>query len=112
MLWASNFCRIHISHGKPSHVFGYDLRELEQVRDLLHTVVPPPTETPFPHLAITESAFPAETERDLMAYTHWVETLAVSDDTRLLCRLALTSILEKVSYRERTVNICGGTRGR
>lgn len=88
----------HLAWEAKSRAFDYDLRELEQVGDLLHTVVPPPTEAPFPHLAITESAFPAETERDLMAYTHWIETLAVSDDTRLLCRLALTSILEKISY--------------
>src|SRR5690606_11076453 len=88
----------HLAWEAKSRAFDYDLRELEQVGDLLHTVVPPPTEAPFPHLAITESAFPAETERDLMAYTHWIETLAVSDDTRLLCRLALTSILETIIY--------------
>ena len=53
---------------------------------------------PFPHLSITESAFPEHIERDLMAYTIWLEKQEVSDDTKLLLKFALTSILERVSY--------------
>ena len=88
----------HLAWEAKSRAFDYDLDELHQVRDLLRTVVPPPTDTPFPHLTITESAFPAETERDLMAYTRWIETAPLTDDTKLLYKLALMSILEKVSY--------------
>lgn len=88
----------HLAWEAKSRVFDYNLEELIQVRDLLHAIVPPPTAIPFPHLTITESAFSAETERDLMAYTCWIEALPLSEDTRLLCRLALMSILEKISY--------------
>ena len=88
----------HLAWEAKSRAFDYDLDELYQVRDLLRTVVPPPTDTPFPHLTITESAFPTETERDLMAYTRWIETAPLTDDTKLLYKLALMSILEKVSY--------------
>ncbi len=88
----------HLAWEAKSRAFAYDLDELTRVRDLLRTVVPPPAEAPFPHLTITESAFPAVTECDLMAYTHWIETLPLSDNTKLLYRLALMSILEKVSY--------------
>jgi DNA modification methylase len=88
----------HLAWEAKSRLFDYDLVELTRVRDLLSTVVPPPTDTPFPHLTITESAFPTETERDLMAYTRWIEILPLSEDTKLLFRLALMSILEKVSY--------------
>ena len=59
---------------------------------------PPPTNDKFPHLTITRSAFPEQTERDLMAYTNWIETLSISEDARILCRLILTSILEQISY--------------
>ena len=88
----------HLAWEAKSRAFEYDLGELIQIRDLLRTSLPPPADIPFPHLAITESAFPAETERDLMAYTRWIEMLPFSDNTKLLCRLALMSILEKVSY--------------
>ncbi len=88
----------HLAWEAKSRVFDYDLAELKRVGELLHTTVPPPTDGPFPHLTITESAFPAATERELMAYTDWLEALPVSDNARLLCRLALMSILEKVSY--------------
>ena len=88
----------HLAWEAKSRVFDYNLDELQRVRDRLRTAVPPPADAPFPHLAITETAFPEETERDLMAYTRWIETLPLDDNTRLLCRLALTSILEKVSY--------------
>ena len=88
----------HLAWEAKSRAFDYDLDELHQVRDLLRTIVPPPTDTPFPHLTITESAFPAETEHDLMAYTRWIETAPLTDDTKLLYKLALMSILEKVSY--------------
>ncbi len=49
-------------------------------------------------MTITRTAFPEQTERDLMAYKHWIETLDVSEEAKILCRLALISILEKISY--------------
>jgi len=88
----------HLAWEAKSRAFDYDLNELTQIRDLLRTSLPPPADIPFPHLTITESAFPEETEHDLMAYTRWNEMLPFSDNAKLLCRLALMSILEKVSY--------------
>ncbi len=88
----------HLAWEAKSRAFDYDLAGITQVRDLLRTTTPPPTDRPFPHLTITESAFPLETERDLMAYACWFEAMPVSDTTRLLCKFALMSILEKVSY--------------
>ena len=88
----------HLAWEAKSRVFEYDLDELRAVRRLILETSPPPTDDPFPHLAITVSAFPEQTERDLMAYTRWVETLDVSENTILLCKLILTSILERVSY--------------
>jgi site-specific DNA-methyltransferase (cytosine-N4-specific) len=88
----------HLAWEAKSRVFDYDLAELRRVRGLLDQVELPATGATFPHLAITESAFPEQTERDLMAYTRWIETLDISENTRILCRLALMSLLEKVSY--------------
>jgi len=78
-------------------LFAYDLSALRALRQQVKEITPPPVSEPFPHLTITESAFPAETERDLMAYTRWCEQV---DDPRLrrLCHFALLSILESISY--------------
>lgn len=88
----------HLAWAAKSRAFDYDLDEVTRLRDLLQTTTPPPTDRPFPHLTITETAFPPETERDIMAYTCWFEALPVSADARLLGQFALMSILEKVSY--------------
>lgn len=88
----------HLAWEAKSRAFDYDLVEITQMRELLRTATPPPTDRPFPHLTITETAFPLETERDLMAYAAWFEAVPVSDNTKLLCKFALMSILEKVSY--------------
>ena len=88
----------HLAWKAKSRAFDYDLSELYHIRDLVREKTPPPTENWFPHLVITMSAFPEQTERDLMAYTRWFETLGVSDAAKILCRLLLTSILEKVSF--------------
>jgi len=81
-----------------SHVFDYDLEELDQTIDLLSRTPPQAAERRFPHLVITESAFPEQTENDLMFYTEFIEGLTVSSPIKLLMRLAITSILEDVSY--------------
>lgn len=88
----------HLAWEAKSRVFDYDVRELRAVHELLRTTTPAPTSKPFPHLSITESAFPEQIERDLMAYTGWIEKQDASENTKLLWKLALTSILEQVSY--------------
>jgi DNA modification methylase len=51
----------------------------------------------FPHLRITERAFPEETERDFAVYNGFLE-LIEDEDIRYLFRFAWMSVLEAVSY--------------
>lgn len=88
----------HLAWEAKSRAFDYNLSKLREIRGLVKETTPPATTAEFPHLTITRSAFPAQTERDLMNYTYWVETLNVSQDAKTLCRLILTSILEVISY--------------
>lgn len=88
----------HLAWEGKSRAFDYDLRELQQIRSLIEGEVPPPTSIPFPHLSITETAFDSQREADLMAYSAWIENLDVGDDSKVLLRLILLSILEAVSY--------------
>jgi site-specific DNA-methyltransferase (cytosine-N4-specific) len=88
----------HLAWEAKSRAYRYDLRELDGILRLVTGSSPPSATIAFPHLSITESAFPEETERDLMAYAQWFESLDISEDTRLLSRFALMSILESVSY--------------
>jgi DNA modification methylase len=88
----------HLAWEAKSRAFDYDLGELREIRRMVKEESPPPANGKFPHLTITQSAFPEQTERNLMAYTHWIETLDASEDAKILCRLILTSILEQISY--------------
>jgi DNA modification methylase len=88
----------HLAWEAKSRAFDYDLAELRFIRRLLEESTPPSTDDKFPHVTITLTAFPEQTERELMAYTRWVETLETSEDSKILCRLILASLLEQISY--------------
>ncbi len=88
----------HLAWEAKSRAFDYDLDELWRVSRLAKEIPTVTTCNTFPHLTITETAFPEQAERDLMIYSHWIEILDVGKETKILCRLILTSILEKVSY--------------
>jgi DNA modification methylase len=88
----------HLAWDAKSLVFDYDLDELNRIYETIVEVSPHQPMAAFPHLAITDGAFPQETENELMFFTHWVEQLNVSEEAKLLLRLVLTSILEEVSY--------------
>ena len=88
----------HLAWHAKSLAFDYDLSELRYIRRLLKETTPPITHKKFPHLVITRTAFPDQIEHDLMDYTHWIETLDVNESAKILCRLILTGLLEKVSY--------------
>ena len=88
----------HLAWEAKSRAFDYDLGELRYIRKLVKETTPPTTLEKFPHLTITRTSFPEKTERDLLDYTHWIETLDISEDAKIMCRLMLTSILEKISY--------------
>jgi len=55
-------------------------------------------ETKFSHIAITESAFPEETEKKLNACLNYIENEIVDPDIKQICKFACFSILEKISY--------------
>ncbi len=88
----------HLAWTAKSQAFDYDLDELRYIGRLAKNTTPPITQEGFPHLTITQTAFPEQAERDLMAYKHWIEALDVSEEAKVLCRLALISIIERISY--------------
>lgn len=88
----------HLAWFAKSHFPAYDLTELRRVFRCLEQVQPGQAQRPFPHIVITEGAFPAPVENDLMFFTEWFAQLDISDNTRLLAQLILTSILEEISY--------------
>ncbi len=88
----------HLAWQAKSTVFDYDTIELIRVRNLVQQNSPPVTNTQFPHLVITQSAFPPENERSLMDYASWFQQMDVSPQTKLLCRTILMSLLEDISY--------------
>lgn len=88
----------HLAWSAKSHFPTYDITELRHVLHCLEQVQPGQAHTSFPHIVITEGAFPPQMENDLMFFTDWFAQLGVSDATRLLAQLVLTSILEEISY--------------
>jgi len=88
----------HLAWDAKSRFDNYNVDELKGILSLLKARKPEGTNRRFPHIAITESAFPETTENDLMFYTDWCESLEVSEQSRILLRLVLTSILEEISY--------------
>ncbi|MCE7983052.1 MAG: modification methylase [Caldilinea sp. CFX5] len=88
----------HLAWKVKANIFAYQVDELCAIRDLLRQDEPPATNLPFPHLTITEGAFPAETERAIVDYKQWFETLDISGVAKTLCQAVLMSILEDVSY--------------
>jgi site-specific DNA-methyltransferase (cytosine-N4-specific) len=87
----------HLAWQAKSAVYDYNIDELISVRRQIDQCTPPRTDPTFPHLTITESAFPLANEQDLMAYQLWFESLSISETTKTLCRFMLLSILESVS---------------
>lgn len=89
----------HLAWKAKSRAFEYDLDELRAIRKLVTKKSPPNNNSSFPHLTITETAFPSQTEHDLIAYTYWLlEEVEMGENTRTLCHLILTSILEDISF--------------
>lgn len=88
----------HLAWEVKSKAFDYNLSELRYLRRLIEQTDVPPTSEKFPHLNITETAFPADVEQDLMAYTRWFGNLDISQNARLLGKSLLMSLLEEVSF--------------
>ncbi len=88
----------HLAWDAKSRFAEYSINELEKVLGLLIDTEPNQASREFPHIAITESAFPPKVENDIMWYTDWFLNLSISGDAKILLRLILASILEDVSY--------------
>jgi len=88
----------HLAWKAKSQLAKYSVDELRQIAHKAATKTLPQPHSQFPHLKITQGAFPEVVEQDLMAFTEWIAEANISDDARVLCRLVLTSILESVSY--------------
>jgi len=88
----------HLAWEAKSKAFDYDIDELRYVRSIVEQSAPPESNKRFPHLTITKTAFPLPAEKDLMAYTQWLESFDVSQNTKILCKLILVSLLEEISY--------------
>lgn len=88
----------HLSWNAKSRFDQYDVAELKRILSWAKDVDINDVNKPFPHVTITESAFSLETERDLMFFSDWCENLAVAENSKILCKLVITSILEEISY--------------
>ncbi len=89
----------HLAFEAKNNVFNYDINELQSVYDTLTKLTPVYENVkPFPHVPITDTAFPEQTEKDLMFYTRWIESAEISQESKTLLKLILTSILEEISY--------------
>lgn len=76
----------------------YNLAELERLLHWLKSTTPQMLNIPFPHIPITETAFPDETERQLMWYWEQFKHITTNEAILLLLQMTLMSILEDVSY--------------
>lgn len=88
----------HLAWEAKSRAFSYDLGEVKRLRSIIYEQCPPPSSTVFPHLTITESAFGLETEKDIVAYADWFQTMDSSEDAKILLHALLMSVLEEVSF--------------
>lgn len=88
----------HLAWEAKSQIAKYSVDELKQIAHQAAVEVLPRARSKFPHLVITDGAFPTETEDELMSLADWIMGAPISNEARVLCRLVLTSILESISY--------------
>jgi len=88
----------HLAWEAKSRYREYDLKELRQVMRWVQETLPGDSQAGFPHITITQSAFPPDQEAKLMWYQEQFAAMPVSDLTKLLLRLVLISILEDISF--------------
>ncbi len=88
----------HLAWQAKSIFKHYDLSELKKILHLLSEIKPGTAETHFPHIPITDGAFSETTENDLMFFTEWFQKQAISEASKTLAKLILTSILEEISF--------------
>ncbi len=76
----------------------YNLDELQHILKLLIATEPQGVHAKFPHIAITQFAFPPQVENDLMFFSDWIDSISASPPARNLLQFLMMSIVEQVSY--------------
>ncbi len=72
--------------------------DLKAVRRWVESTPPGKSERPFPHIPITQHAFDAESEAQLMWYDEQFAEFELQSGVKNLLRFVLLSILEDISY--------------
>lgn len=88
----------HLAWRAKSNYRNYNLAELVQIRNWVKETKPNERNVGFHHIVITESAFPVDQELQLNWYIDQFERFGASEETRLLLKFLLMSILEDISY--------------
>lgn len=88
----------HLAWRAKSLAYQYDIKELKAIVAKVKEEAPPSVTSEFPHITITETAFPEETERSVMSYREWFRKIPMSEEAKVFCEFSLISILEEVSY--------------
>ena len=81
-----------------SHASQYDVSELQAIREWIKSTPPKMSQEFFPHVPITQHAFDAKRESQLMWYLEKFQQLEVEKNLQTLLRFVLLSILEDISY--------------
>ena len=76
----------------------YDVNNLEYLLDWLRNNPPATSQNIFPHIPITETAFPTDTEQQIMWYQEQFSQITDNDALQVLLRMALMSVLEDISF--------------
>lgn len=79
-------------------IFSYSLDELRWVRQMVLSTEMDKGNYRFPHIEITNGAFPAKTEKEIIFFSKFLDELVISDEAKILVKLVITSILEEISY--------------
>lgn len=80
-------------------ILEYDMDELKKMyNDLCALNVPKEFTEKFPYISITYSAFPCQTEKEVVFYTKWVKESHFSELTKNLVMLCFLNSLEVSSY--------------
>ena len=72
--------------------------KLKEIRKWVESTPPGKSERPFPHVPITQCAFDAEHEAQLMWYAEQFSDFSADENVKALLNFVLLSILEDISY--------------
>lgn len=80
-------------------IMDYDIEELNSMYDaFVNSSTPKDYKGKFNYISITDSAFPDETEKDVVYYTEWINKSSYSEISKNLFVLCIINSLESISY--------------